>query len=81
MALITLINSSREISMIRWNEFEQIVVQNLERDIKKDTNRDQNKAISAPINQSQFIVAGSGSGKTTVMALKILKFIYVDDKR
>lgn len=65
--------------MIYWNDFEQIVVQKLERDIKKETNPDQNKAISAPINQFQFIVAGPGSGKTTVMVLKILKFIYVDD--
>ncbi|MDI6723129.1 MAG: ATP-dependent helicase [Methanobacterium sp.] len=65
--------------MIEWQQFEQIVVNNLKRDIKKETNPDQNKAISAPINQSQFIVAGPGSGKTTVMVLKILKFIYVDD--
>ena len=65
--------------MIEWQQFEQIVVNNLKRDIKRDTNPDQNKAISAPINQSQFIVAGPGSGKTTVMVLKILKFIYVDN--
>lgn len=56
-----------------------MVVNNLGRDITEDKNPDQNKAISAPINQSQFIVAGPGSGKTTVMVLKILKFIYVDD--
>lgn len=67
--------------MIEWNQFEQIVVQNLGRDIKKNKTPDQNKAISAPIDQSQFIVAGPRSGKTTVMVLKILKFIYVDDKR
>lgn len=66
-------------NMIKWEEFEQIVVQKLGRDITKDKNRNQNKAISASINQSQFIVAGPGSGKTTVMVLKILKFIYVDD--
>ncbi len=67
--------------LIKWKKFEQIVVQNLGRDITIDKNQDQNKAISAPINQSQFIVAGPGSGKTTIMALKILKFIYVDNKR
>ena len=31
------------------------------------------------MDQSLFIVAGPGSGKTTVMVLKILKFIFVDD--
>ena len=35
-------------------------------------------AISSPEDQSLFIVAGPGSGKTTVMVLKILKFIFVD---
>jgi len=65
--------------MIEWQKFEQIVVNNLKTDITKSKNPDQNRAISAPINQSQFIVAGPGSGKTTVMVLKILKFIYVDD--
>ena len=30
-------------------------------------------------NESLFIVAGPGSGKTTVMVLKILKYIFVDD--
>ena len=65
--------------MINLNIFEQLVVENLGRDIRLEVNPDQNKAISAPINQSQFIVAGPGSGKTTVMVLKILKFIFVDD--
>ena len=65
--------------MIEWNTFEKLVVENLGRDIRSDVNLDQNKAISAPTNQSQFIVAGPGSGKTTVMVLKILKFIFVDE--
>ena len=65
--------------MIKWNTFERIVVENLGRDIRSDVNLDQNKAISAPTNRSQFIVAGPGSGKTTVMVLKILKFIFVDE--
>src|SRR5690606_24441093 len=51
----------------------------LGRKIDEKSNPDQNKAIHAPTSQSQFIVAGPGSGKTTVMVLKILKFIYVND--
>ena len=59
--------------MIEWNTFEQLVVENLGRDIRSEVNPDQNNAISASTNQSQFIVAGPGSGKTTVMVLKILE--------
>ncbi|MEL7672024.1 hypothetical protein [Methanobacterium sp.] len=50
--------------MIEWEEFEQIVVDKLGRDIRENKNPEQNQAISAPINQSQFTVAGPGSGKT-----------------
>lgn len=32
-----------------------------------------------PPNTSLFITAGPGSGKTTVLTLKVLKFIFVDD--
>lgn len=63
--------------MISYEEFEEIVVNVLKRDIS--SNEDQNKAIKSDVNQSQFIVAGPGSGKTTVMVLKILKYIFVDD--
>ncbi|WP_295622176.1 ATP-dependent helicase [uncultured Methanobrevibacter sp.] len=63
--------------MIDFKEFEEVVVNVLERDIS--SNKDQNLAISSDKDQSLFIVAGPGSGKTTVMVLKILKFIFVDD--
>ena len=63
--------------MISYEEFEEIVVNVLERDIS--SNEDQKKAILSPTNQSLFLVAGPGSGKTTVMVLKILKSIFVDD--
>lgn len=36
-------------------------------------------AVSANPNQSLFIVAGPGSGKTTVMTLRVLKVIFVDE--
>lgn len=62
--------------MISYNEFEDIVVNILKRDIS--SNKNQQKAIMSPADKSLFIVAGPGSGKTTVMVLKILKFIFVD---
>ena len=63
--------------MITPEKFEEIVVKVLERDIS--SNEDQKKAIFSKPDQSLFLVAGPGSGKTTVMVLKILKFIFVDD--
>ena len=63
--------------MITFTEFEDIVVNILERDIS--SNENQKKAIASPFDKSLFIVAGPGSGKTTVMVLKILKYIFVDD--
>ena len=62
--------------MISYEEFEDIVVNRLKRDIS--SNEDQKKAILSESYKSLFIVAGPGSGKTTVMVLKILKFIFVD---
>ena len=63
--------------MISYEEFEDIVVNILKRDIS--SNKNQQKAILSNSNESLFIVAGPGSGKTTVMVLKILKYIFVDD--
>ena len=63
--------------MISYEEFEDIIVEVLKRDIS--SNKQQKKAILSEPNKSLFIVAGPGSGKTTVMVLKILKYIFVDD--
>lgn len=63
--------------MISYEKFEEIIVNILKRDIS--SNQDQKKAIISPCDKSLFIVAGPGSGKTTVMVLKILKYIFVDD--
>ena len=62
--------------MISYDEFEDIVVNTLKRDIS--SNEDQKIAISSDCDESLFLVAGPGSGKTTVMVLKILKYIFVD---
>ncbi|WP_407380464.1 UvrD-helicase domain-containing protein [Methanobrevibacter sp.] len=63
--------------MISYEKFEDIVVNILKRDIS--SNHDQKKAILSKENEGLFIVAGPGSGKTTVIVLKILKYIFVDD--
>ncbi|MDR1405297.1 MAG: ATP-dependent helicase [Candidatus Methanoplasma sp.] len=48
----------------------------LDRDIS--SNRNQFEAVSAPYSASLKIVAGPGSGKTTVIVLRIMKIILVD---
>ncbi len=65
--------------MIEYADFESIVVKELERDIRSGVNSKQNEAIWAPMDTSLFIAAGPGSGKTTVIVLKILKFIFIDN--
>jgi DNA helicase-2/ATP-dependent DNA helicase PcrA len=64
--------------MMSWEDFEKVAQELLDRDIRREDNRAQHMAIQAPASESQFLVAGPGSGKTTVMVLKILKYIYVD---
>ncbi len=48
--------------MISYEEFKEIVVKTLERDIS--SNQDQNSAISSRADQSLFIVAGPGYKKS-----------------
>ena len=49
--------------------------------ISLDDNLNQKESILSPVNENQYIVAGPGSGKTTVLVLKILKYIFVDNIR
>lgn len=65
--------------MLSYFQFQEIVIKHLGRKIDEKSNPNQHQAIIAPTSKSQFLVAGPGSGKTTLMVLKILKFIYVDD--
>ena len=65
--------------MISFENFIFSVNQTLEREISEKDNLDQFNAIKSPPETSLYIVAGPGSGKTTVMALRALKMIYVDD--
>lgn len=48
--------------MIHWDIYQKLVVEHLNRKISTEDNPDQNKAISAPITESQFLVAGPGVG-------------------
>jgi len=63
--------------MISWDEFLNSVVSTLNRQIDRD--HAQQEAIRADVDHSLFIIAGPGSGKTTVLTLRVLKLIFVDD--
>lgn len=63
--------------MITIDRYEYLVKDVINKDIAE--NKAQESAILAPLSESQHIIAGPGSGKTTVLVLKILKYIFVDD--
>lgn len=65
--------------MIQFADFVTAVGFTLDRNITPENNEGQYDAIESPLNSSLFIVAGPGSGKTTVMALRVLKLVYVDE--
>lgn len=62
--------------MIGVDLFLQLAEKILNKDLKSDTS--QRDAITSDKNTSLYIIAGPGSGKTTVMALRVLKLIFVD---
>lgn len=68
-----------EIDTIDLDFFAKSVSNKLGRDITCTANQGQCNAINASLSSSLFIVAGPGSGKTTVMTLKVLRMIFVDN--
>ncbi|MFQ5910916.1 MAG: UvrD-helicase domain-containing protein, partial [Thermoplasmata archaeon] len=65
--------------MIEFSDFQRAVRDTLKRDITPASNPEQNDAIGAPASQSLSVVAGPGSGKTTVIVLRVLKLIFIED--
>ena len=65
--------------MISWPQFRAMVTDSNLLNRRIDQDQAQDNAVRADLDESLFIVAGPGSGKTTVLALRVLKLIYVDD--
>ncbi|RAP52643.1 MAG: hypothetical protein BZ138_02570 [Methanosphaera sp. rholeuAM270] len=63
--------------MISEEKFIELVKEVLELNI--EDNLSQKEAVLSSLDENQYIVAGPGSGKTTVLVLKILKYVFVDD--
>ena len=66
--------------MISLDEFiESTKSEELRRDLT--SNKEQLEAVTSPLSYSMKVIAGPGSGKTTVLVFRILKLIYVDNVR
>ena len=63
--------------MISNDKFTELIEDVLEIDIESNVN--QKQAVLSSRTENQYIVAGPGSGKTTVLVLKILKYLLVDE--
>ena len=64
--------------MIRSTEFLALVDETLGRNLRHPDNRAQADAITQGLDPILHLVAGPGSGKTSVLVLRALHFIYVD---
>jgi DNA helicase-2/ATP-dependent DNA helicase PcrA len=64
--------------MLTTVTFEEALKASIPRFQKYWLNPEQQGAVSAFLQPPTFIVAGPGSGKTTVLALRVLKLIFVD---
>jgi DNA helicase II / ATP-dependent DNA helicase PcrA len=63
---------------LTYNQFQACVQSSVPRFTSNWLNARQNDAVSANPNPPVFIVAGPGTGKTTVLALRVLRHIFVD---
>jgi len=64
---------------LTYNEFRGCVQAAVPRFAQNWLNPQQNDVVSAPPEPPVFIVAGPGTGKTTVLALRVLRHIFVDE--
>src|SRR5262245_2130039 len=63
--------------MLSPEQFLNLARDHARRDLGKHT--EQGVAVLASRNESLFVVAGPGTGQTTVLALRVLKLVLVDD--
>lgn len=62
--------------MVDYERFLKVVSKATGRDIESNAN--QKSIVSSPLTRSIKVVAGPGSGKTTVIVLRLMKLIFVD---
>ena len=60
--------------MVSYDLFLKVVAPATGRNI--DSNPNQKSIVSSPLNRSIKVIAGPGSGKTTVIALRLMKLIF-----
>jgi DNA helicase II / ATP-dependent DNA helicase PcrA len=67
--------------MLSYHQFVLAVRASIARFANRWLNEEQDAAVANPPHPPTFIVAGPGTGKTTVLALRVLKLIFVDGMR
>ena len=66
------------LATLTYQEFTVAIRAAVPRFAQQWLNMNQDCAVSASLFPPMFIVAGPGTGKTTVLALRVLKHIFVD---
>lgn len=64
--------------MLSYQEFATLAQATIPRFQHQWLNPEQEQAVSSPLHPPLYIVAGPGAGKTTVLVLRTLKFVFVD---
>lgn len=65
--------------MISNDRFLDIISSRIERDLRNPNNEAQLNAVNHADDRILQIVAGPGSGKTTVLVLRALRFVFIEN--
>ncbi len=74
-----MVKSPEEMQVISEDEYLDLVDRHLDRNLRDDANGAQRESVTHGTDSILQIVAGPGSGKTTVLVLRALRHMFVED--